>query len=73
MVLMTLCTRCTKELSCEFFCCTETFILKSFRKIVKYILNSYPLSNTTSIGYGYLSIHALLNSWINLVDYLSMY
>ena len=46
---------------------------KSFRKGLKYRLNSDPLSNTTMCGRGYMNSHVLLNSWINMADDLSMY
>ena len=45
----------------------------SFSKGVKSRLNSDPLPNTTFRGCGYLHSHVLLNIWITLADYLSMY
>ena len=46
---------------------------KSYIKGVKSRLNSDMLSNTTWSGRGYLHSHMLLNNWLTLEDYLSMY
>ena len=48
-------------------------ISKCFSKVVKHILNSDPLPNTTLRGHGFLLSHVVLNNWLTLADDLSMY
>ena len=74
LLYITWCTWSTGSLSCGYFTIVYTgLISKAFSKVVKYPLNSYTLSNKTLCGRGYLLIHVLLNNWLTLSDYLSMY
>ena len=71
---ITCCTHSSGALAYGFLIVLKTgLISKSFSKVFKSRLNSYHLSNITWRGRGYLHIHVLLNSWITLVDDLSMY
>ena len=71
---ITRCTHSTRALACGFLIIIKSgLILNSFIKGAKSRLNSFILSNTTLRGYGYLISPSLINNWITLVDYLSMY
>ena len=48
------------------------FIADYFRKGLKYCLNLDPFSNTVLHWSGYLHRHVLLNSWLTMVDDLSI-